>query len=82
MADVTIPANTAVNLYTASGIDAGAQLRVTHLGGNDIRLSVTEAELFTNHINVGQRQSALNTAGDLTAFAWSNVAGALNVREV
>lgn len=80
MATITIPSRTAVDLYAAANIPPGTTIRVTHTGGNDVRLAETEAELFTDYIPIGARQSATNQSGDTGAYAWSADTSGVTVR--
>ena len=81
MANVTIPANTAVDLYTASSIPPGTQITVTNITTGDVRLSVSEAGVDDDYIVLNAYEQAINTAGDTEAYAFSVGGGAVNVKE-
>lgn len=80
--NVTLPARTPVNLYTATGITVGAQLKVSVIGAGDVRLSESEAGLTSNHVTVKTYTSATNDAGDAGAWALSMSGSGVNVKEV
>ncbi len=80
--NVPLPARTPVNLYTATGIDVGTQLRVTNLTTSDVRLAETEEGLTNNHIPLNAYSQATNNASDVGAWAMCTSGGGLNVREV
>ena len=82
MSNITLPARTAVDLYVASGISVGTQLKVTNLTTGDVRLSVSEAGLVDNHIPLNAYKQALNEATDAGAWALSTGGGGINVEGV
>ena len=81
MANVTLPRGVAVDLYAATGITPGVQLRVGNLSTSDVRLSTSEAGLVNDHRVMGPYQAAENDLGDLQAWALSVTGGGINVRE-
>ena len=81
MANVTIPANTAVDLYAASSISPGTQITVTNITTADIRLSDSESGVDNDYIVLNAYEQAINTAGDSDAYAFSAGGGAVNVKE-
>ncbi len=80
--NVTLPARTAVDLYAATGITVGTQLKVTNLTTGDVRLSVSESGLVDNHIPLNAYEQALNDAGDAGAWATCGIGGGVNVQGV
>ncbi len=81
MANVKLPANTAVNLYAATGINVGTQLIAINQTSGDVRLSTSEAGLNTDHVPLNVYGSLRNETGDAGAWAISTSGGSINVRE-
>lgn len=82
MANVDLPARTAVNLYAATGFTVGVQLKVTNLTTRDVRLSTTSPGLVNDHVPIGPYTQAKNDVGDPGAFALCVGGGGVNVEEV
>lgn len=80
--NVTLPASTPVDLYAATGITVGAQLKVSNITTGDVRLSTSEVGITDDHIPLGPYEQAVNDVGDSGAWAMSNVIGGVNVKEV
>ncbi len=80
--NVTLPARTPVDLYAATGFTIGAQLTSINLTSGDVRLSVLESELTSDHVVIGPYMSATNDDGDAGAWAMSVSGGSINVKEV
>ena len=80
--NVTLPPRTPVNLYSATGITVGTQLKVSVIGAGDVRLSDSEAGLVTNHIIIDTYTDATNQPGDTGAWAFSVSGSGVNVKEV
>lgn len=80
--NVTLPPRTTVDLYAATGITVGTQLKVSVIGAGDVRLSDSEAGLTSNHVTVKTYTGATNESGDAGAWALSVSGSALNVKEV
>lgn len=80
--NVDLPKNTPVDLYAATGITVGLQLRVSNLTTGDVRLSISEAGLLTDHIPITMYEQAINNIGDAGAWASSTEVGGVNVVEV
>lgn len=78
--NITIPANTWVNLYTASGIAVGTQIRVKLIGGGEVKL-VAKATQPTNlsayDVLVSRAVPVTNRSGDSGAWAYSTGAPSL-----
>lgn len=85
MANVTLPAETYVDLYAATGISTLSQLKVTNLTPNDVRLysSVAEPTVNDDHFPcLFGRGSVVNDAADTAAWAFCIGGGAVDVKEV
>ena len=81
--NVTLPPRTPVDLYAATGITVGAQLRVSNIATTDVRLSTTEDGLVDDHVPITVYEQAVNNAGDVGAWASAaQLGGAVNVVEV
>ncbi len=77
--NVDLPRNTPVDLYAATGITVGVQLRVSNLTTGDVRLSTSEAGLVDNHVPITGYEQAVNSVGDAGAWALSTGGGGVNV---
>lgn len=85
MTNVTLPAGTWVDLYTATGITVGLQLTVQNITSRDVRLSATAIEpvVTDDHIPLTYGHGlAVNEAGDAGAWALALAGGAVDVKEV
>ena len=80
--NVTLPQRIAVDLYIATGITVGAQLKVTNLTTGAVRLSISEQGLIDDHIPLNAYVQAKNDAGDAGAWAMSTGGGGINVVQV
>ena len=80
--NVTLLPRTPVDLYTATGITVGTQLKVSVIGAGDVRLSDSEAGLTSNHVTIKTYTGATNEAGDTGAWALSMSGSGVNVKEV
>lgn len=80
--NVTLPPRTPVDLYAATGITVGAQLKINVIGPGDVRLSESEAGLVTDHIVLKTYECATNETGDTGAWSSSVSGSAINVKEV
>lgn len=79
MSNITLPARTAVDLYVASGIVVGTQLKVINITTGDVRLSDTEDGLVDNHMVVKPYGQATNGVGESGAWATCTGGGAVTV---
>ena len=82
MANEALPRRVAVDLYAATGITVGNQIRVTNLTTGDVRLSTSEAGLVNDHVPLKPYAQALNEVGDTGAWALSTGGGGVNVKEI
>lgn len=82
MSNVVLPKQTAVDLYVATGITVGVQIKVSNLTTGDVRLSISEAGLVNDHVPLGPYAQAINDTGDAGAWALSTGGGGVNVVEV
>ncbi len=82
MSNVKLAKGVAVDLYLATGITVGNQIKVSNQTTGDVRLSTSEAGLLNDHIPIGPYTQALNDAGDPGAWAMSTGGGGVNVQEV
>lgn len=84
MANVKLPSNQYVDLYSASGITPGTQIQVLNITPNDVRLyDVASPTPASDHIPVLFNGSvAQNDSGDLNAVALCVAGGAVDVRAV
>lgn len=80
--NVILEARTPVDLYLATGITVGTQLRVTNLTTGDVRLSESEVGLNNDHIPLNAYEQAVNETTDVGAWASSTRTGGVNVKEV
>ncbi len=80
--NVTLPSRTTVNLYTATGITVGTQLKVSVIGAGDVRLATSEAGLVTDHIVLKCYECGQNDTGDTGAWALSVSGSGVNVKGV
>lgn len=80
--NVILQARIAVDLYAATGVTVGTQLKVTNLTTGDVRLSTSEAGLADNHVPLNAYKQALNDSGDSGAWALSTGGGGVNVEEI
>lgn len=80
--NVKLPARTPVDLYSATGITVGSQLKINVIGAGDVRLSGSETGLVTDHIVLKTYDSATNDTGDTGAWSSSVSGSAVNVKEV
>lgn len=80
--NVTLLPRTPVDLYTATGITVGTQLKVSVIGDGDVRLSDSEAGLITDHIVLKCYECAENDSGDAGAWASSVSGSGVNVKEL
>jgi len=77
MAEITIPANTSVDLYVALGATIGAdQIRVQCKSDNAVYLTrlATAPTNKNDGVRLGFGESRLNTIGDDGAFASAYIA--------
>lgn len=83
--NVTLPANTWVDLYVATGITIGVKIQIQNLGSNTVRLATVETEPTPStgyseihfRTNIGME----NQVGDSGAWAYSeSQTGLLNIR--
>lgn len=81
MSNVTLTANVPVDLYAATGITVGTQLRVSNISTSDVRLSTSELGLDNDHIVMNMYEQAVNKSGDSGAWAVSKSDGAINIVE-
>lgn len=77
--NVDLPARTTVDLYAATGITVGLQIKVTNLTTRDVRLSESSPGIVNNHIPIGPYTQAQNDVGDPGAFALCVGGGGVNV---
>ena len=87
MARVLLPARTWVNLYTATGITVGKQLKIIKMTSGDPILASTASEPDIaggdDYINLNHElQISFNENGDLGAWALSVSGDAIDVKEV
>lgn len=80
--NVNLPPNTPVDLYVATGVSVGTQIKVTVTGGGDVRLAMSQAGLTNDYITLKTYMSADNSATDTGAWALSTSGAGVNVREV
>lgn len=78
--DVILPAGVPVELYFASGIPAGIQLKVHNIASNDVRLASIESGLAADHVVIGPYGCAVNDSSEMQGWALSLSGGAINVR--
>lgn len=72
--NILIPPNQWVDLYQASGIAVGTQIRVKILGNGELKLAVSESQptsLSAYDVLVDKTQPLVNSAGDSGAWAYS-----------
>ena len=81
MPNVTLPPNTAVDLYVESGIATSVAITVTNLGTGDIRLSTTQAGVQNDFIPLNAYEQASNKSSDPGAWAFATSGGGVNVKE-
>lgn len=81
--NVTLPANTIVDLYAATGLTVGTVITVTNLTPDSVRLySVADATFADDHYPCEFNACPVtNKATDTGAFATSVVGGAVDVQE-
>lgn len=83
--NVTLPANTWVDLYAATGVTVGTAIGVSNIGVADVYLTVTAAQppIDYDAFDVLQRKNGVrlrNSDGDAGAWAFSpNCGGKLQV---
>jgi hypothetical protein len=80
--NITIPEQTWVDLYAASGIAIGTQILVQNIGACDIYLTSQASQPTddTAHQIIKRSQFAINDAGDTGAWAYCREGGLVNVR--
>lgn len=79
MPNVTLQPNTPVELYAASGIAPGTQIRVSNISGADVRLAPSEAGCQNDYVVLNTRIQATNKASETEAWAFSTSAAGVNV---
>lgn len=84
MANVNLPANTWVDLYTATGLSVGTQIRVLNITSRPVRLASTASTPTTSddHVPLPFNTTKINNTTDLGAWALSISGGAVDVQEV
>ena len=87
MAKVLLPARTWVNLYVATGITVGNQLRIIKMTSDDPLLATTLAAPDIaggdDYVNLNHElHVSLNEVGDPGAWGMSVAGGAIDVTEV
>lgn len=85
MANVKLPAKTYVDLYAATGFTVGAQICVTNLTPDQVRVFDTASEPTTSddfYPCTWRHAPVKNTGGDAGAWAYSVTGGAVDVKEV
>lgn len=86
--NITLPENTWVDVYNASGISVGTAISVQNIGVADVYLTVrsTQPPVGYNAYNVVQRDNGVrlrNTKGDSGAWAFCpNNVGKINIRPI
>ena len=80
---VTIPINTWVDLYDATGIVAGTQLIIQNIGSSEVILveSSTQPTSATGHNSLPPREYLTNSASNVGAWAFSDLGTTLQVEE-
>ena len=85
--NVTVPKNTVVNIYTATGITVGTAINVKMIE-NGSGLLYAGAALAgrptdaTGYRPIGASEEWQNDSGDAGAFIWSDHGCVINVKEV
>ena len=85
MSNVKLPARTWVDLYAATGITVGVQIKTINITPNDVRLADTATEPTPNddHIPLLFGRGVFeNDIGDAGAWAMCVAGGAIDVKEV
>ena len=85
MANVKLPAKTPVDLYAATLITVGAQIKVTNLTPDSVRTysTVGSPTVTDDHYPCEFRASpVVNQVGDVGAWAMSMTGGGVDVQEV
>ena len=82
--NVTLPANTLVDLYAATGLTVGTVIEVANMTADSVRLfSTADAEFTDDHYPCEfRRPPVVNKATDLGAWALSVAGGIVDVQEV
>ena len=80
--NISIPEQTWVDLYSASGIAIGTQILVQNIGVCDIYLTSQAAQPtdYTAHQIIKRSQFVINNVGDTGAWAYCREGGLVNVR--
>lgn len=85
MANVKVPKNTFVDLLAASGIVAGTLVEIVPLNTNYVQIYNTELEPELNvdsYLPCLWPNKVLGQATDAGLWAYSNVGGIVDIREV
>ena len=85
MSNVKLPPRTWVDLYAATGITVGVQIKTINVNPNDVRLAYTALEPVVSDDHVPLlfgRGVYQNEIGDLGAWAMCVAGGAIDVKEV
>lgn len=79
MPNVKLEPNTPIELYAASGIAPGTQLRVTNNSTPDVRLAPTQAGCQDDYVVLNTRLQGTNKTGESEAWAFCTSAAGINV---